>query len=398
MISKPLDQITGEDVESLIANAVAESRTLDYKEALNVQNDGDKKEFLNDVSSFANASGGDIIFGVREKRDARGPTGIPEAIIGLGQMNFDAEIRKFENLIRDGIEPRTKTQLRFVSTKFGDVLIVRILQSWSGPHMVTLGGSSRFFSRNSAGKYQLDVAEIRAAFIGSEAVPQRLQQFRNERLGKIVADEIPVGLEVGPRLVLHVLPVVAFGSRVQITQDVIAREWSSFHPLEQIANEVRYNIDGYLKVAKGPTANYGYVQVFRHGPIEAVDAQIIINSEGQDRWIPSLVVERALVVGCREYLRLLRVAEIEPPIAVSASLIGVKGYMLAAKRSMYPFERYAVDRDLVTLPDVWIEDYAKPVELALRPLFDGLWQAGGYPYCQHYDADGNFIGERNGAV
>ena len=30
--------------------------------------------------------------------------------------------------------------------------------------MVTYKGTSRFFARNSAGKYQLDVQEIRAAF------------------------------------------------------------------------------------------------------------------------------------------------------------------------------------------------------------------------------------------
>ena len=91
----------------MVADKVAESRTLDYKEKLPGQSDGDKKEFLADITSFANASGGDIIFGVAEERDAQNrPTGIPKEITGLGMINVDAEKLRLEAIIREGIEPR----------------------------------------------------------------------------------------------------------------------------------------------------------------------------------------------------------------------------------------------------------------------------------------------------
>jgi predicted HTH transcriptional regulator len=67
MITKPFDQINHADIIDLLSNLVQEGRTIEYKEDLNFQDNSEKKEFLADVSSFANAGGGDIVFGVREK-------------------------------------------------------------------------------------------------------------------------------------------------------------------------------------------------------------------------------------------------------------------------------------------------------------------------------------------
>lgn len=52
------------------------------------------------------------------------------------------------------------------------VIVIRIPKSWASPHMITKG-SSKFYSRNSAGKYPLDVFEIRTAFNVSLGPPPR---------------------------------------------------------------------------------------------------------------------------------------------------------------------------------------------------------------------------------
>jgi len=66
MIPKPIEAITTADIQSLIDNQVAENRSMEYKEALPGNSDDEKKEFLADLSSFANAGGGDIIYGLVE--------------------------------------------------------------------------------------------------------------------------------------------------------------------------------------------------------------------------------------------------------------------------------------------------------------------------------------------
>lgn len=64
MIPRRLSDLGRDDIEQLIQESVSESRTLDYKEELPGNSDQQKKDFLADVSAFANTRGGDLIFGV----------------------------------------------------------------------------------------------------------------------------------------------------------------------------------------------------------------------------------------------------------------------------------------------------------------------------------------------
>jgi hypothetical protein len=69
-----------------------------------------QRAFLADVPSFANAAGGDLSFGVRERRDAEAkPTGEIEIVVGLQGLNLDAERLRLDSIIRDGIAPRMPT-------------------------------------------------------------------------------------------------------------------------------------------------------------------------------------------------------------------------------------------------------------------------------------------------
>ena len=158
--------------------------------------DDDRKEFFADVSSFANAGGGDIIFGVADKRDGNGK---PTEHTGKGRRAGwrQCRMRKsadLDDMLRSGIEPRIPgCRIRSIDGfASGPVLVIRIPKSWAGPHMVTFKNLSRFFSRTSAGKQQLDVGEIRSAFTASGDLRAKITAFRTERLGKIVANEGPV--------------------------------------------------------------------------------------------------------------------------------------------------------------------------------------------------------------
>jgi predicted HTH transcriptional regulator len=60
----------------------------------------DRREFLYDVSSLANASGGDLIFGIKEAN------GVADEVTGLTSGNANDEILRLESIIQTGIEPR----------------------------------------------------------------------------------------------------------------------------------------------------------------------------------------------------------------------------------------------------------------------------------------------------
>lgn len=205
-----LDQIGASRLAALETDCVRESRQLEYKEALPGISDEDKREFLADVSSFANAAGGDLIFGIRERRAQDGrPTGEPDAIVGLAGLNVDAERLRLDAIIREGIAPRMPP-IAFHEVRRDPAppcLVLRIPRSWAGLHMVTYKNLSRFYSRTSSGKYQLDVHEIRAGFGATETAYERLRQFRTERVTRALALETPAPVGDGPKLILHGVPL-----------------------------------------------------------------------------------------------------------------------------------------------------------------------------------------------
>ena len=105
--------------------------------------DNEKKEFLADVSSFANALGGDIIYGIKEGRTEEGKkTGRAEETIGIENITKDETTLRIESIIRDGLSPRLKVQIKFIEGfRKGPVIVLRIPQSLSAPHMILKGSS-----------------------------------------------------------------------------------------------------------------------------------------------------------------------------------------------------------------------------------------------------------------
>lgn len=96
------------------------------------------------------------------------------------------------------------------------------------------------------------------------------------------------------------------------------------------------------------------------------------------------------------YLCGLARLEVPLPLVVCLSFIRVKGCKLNAGPALEIRRPYstAIDRDLLLLPDVLIEDYKNDVPKALRPAFDALWNAAGWPRSMNYDEEGNWSRNR----
>src|SRR6476659_1035123 len=166
----------------------------------------DRKEFLADASSFANSMGGHLIYGMKE-------VGVlPTDLVALPGIDADMEMRRLEQMARTGVRPpMVGLQLQPITIKDGIAAIVmRIPQSWNSPHQVTFDQSFRFYARGTNGKYALEVDEWRSIFSLGASAAERLQQFRIERISKIVAEDAPVPLHAGAKLVVHILPLAAF--------------------------------------------------------------------------------------------------------------------------------------------------------------------------------------------
>ncbi len=99
-LDKTLESITERDLQALVDDQKAERKTLEYKQTLPGGSDDNRKEFLADVSSFANASGGHLLFGFEEQ------AGVPQKLVGAQVDDIDGLKLRLENMLRDGLSPR----------------------------------------------------------------------------------------------------------------------------------------------------------------------------------------------------------------------------------------------------------------------------------------------------
>src|SRR5690606_17050660 len=189
-----IKNLTENRVNSLKENQIAEDKHLEYKLTLPSEKYDDKKEFLADVSSFANADGGVIFYGIKAK------DGIPIDIRGLDIVNADKEILRLENILRTSIEPRI-FGIYFHPFKLSNnnfLIIIYFPKSFNPPHVVNFQGHWRFYTRHSNGKHQMDLSEVKTSLNLSENLGERIKNFRLERISRIISNDVNVPLIDSP--------------------------------------------------------------------------------------------------------------------------------------------------------------------------------------------------------
>ncbi len=392
MINKQFNEIDKEYINYLIDNKIMEDKMLDYKAELPGPKDSDKKEFLADISSFANASGGYIIYGISEERDENGKSsGKPKSADGLKGINPDAEIRRMEDLIIHGLDPRVAGFRARAIDDFqnGPIILCHIPKSWISPHMVTLQTSSRFFTRKNGGKYPMDVSEIRSSILLSESLPEKMRRFRDDRISKIIAEETPVLLDPYPKTVMHIIPITNISQQTQIDLNLITKKKLILQPLGPYRGwNPRYNLDGFLTVNQFVEGTFAsYLQLFRNGVIETVDTYML-KSSPDSKQIYITALEEELISALDRLLKAEQELGIQPPFSIMISLIWVKGYTLIGNSRGFGGRSVPIDRDLLLLPDILVDNYELHATDILRPAFDAIWQAAGYSRCFNYSEDG----------
>ena len=378
--NKPISELVLTDITALIDNGIPEGRTLDYKRDLYGTNDAEKKEFLCDVSAFANTVGGYLIIGVDEDK------GVPTAINPVVIDNVDKLKLLFENLLRTAVDPAIR-RAEFKPIDTGDgkyVLVIDIPRSISRPHAVNHRGHWRFYGRNSIGKYPYEVGDVRRAMLESETLAVKIRNFRNDRLSQISVGETPVPLIDGAKIVLHIMPASAF-------------EFGHSYDLNRLSNldlpplcaggwDHRLNFDGAVTYLGDRETGYSsnYTQVFRSGIVEAVDNRIL-QERDKKGIIFSKTFAPVLIEAMNKYLSGLIKLGVDLPLWLGVSLLGVKGYLLAVDYHIWGDSIHPIDRHELIVPEIRVEDTSIAVARILRPAFDSIANACGFRRWMSYD-------------
>jgi predicted HTH transcriptional regulator len=166
------------DYESLlkfIKLGLEEGAQVDYKEALSGTSKKESyKEFLKDISAFANAHGGLLIVGVKEPDDG---LLLENQIVGITDgVNLSKDL---ERVAATSIDPRIPGLLiKTVQLPNNThVIIVFIPPSMNKPHMVSYKKHRSFYIRHSASSVPMTAHEIRDTVLSSATSEGRARSY-----------------------------------------------------------------------------------------------------------------------------------------------------------------------------------------------------------------------------
>jgi hypothetical protein len=269
------------------------------------------------------------------------------------------------------------------------VLVIRIPRSHSLPHVVDFDGHWRFYGRNSAGAFQLDVEQLRTAFLAGDVESQRTREFRVSRISSLLAGELPVPLTSTDILVAHLIPASAWDPEKRVPSLHMRRALErELHPLGAQGTTHRFNLDGLLIYTppnqKGEV--FAYLQIFGSGVVETAVSGLThrrdvlgLSTEAVELWLWEAVPQ---------YLDFLSAdLEVDYPVVLMISLLGAEGARLITKDSFWWHEGHPIDRPNLLLPEVLIQQPDSPKAEYLGPVYDAVWNAGGYPRCPHIRED-----------
>lgn len=394
MISKPFNDISETDVLALQMAGVQEGKTIEYKRDIPGTRDEDKREFLADMSSFANTEGGDILFGVDEYQ------GVIKDILGVALPDFDAEMLRLDNLIRDGIDPRITLFFRALTCTNKKLLLVRVEKSWNGPHRVVFRGHDKFYARTSAGKFPLDVTQLKTAFLHSATLTEEISGFRLDRIVDIANNRGPITLEKGPRLALHIIPLGALSGQIQIDMGTLSDNLNGHQSWNASSWNGKITFDGFLLNRASPrngSITSAYSHFYRNGILEAVTTSLLEggrNADGMNRLIPHQSLEKNTVEYLTRCFEALESLNVSPPFSVSLSLIGVTGLRMA--RSFYDLDAGNEIREQnLIIPGAIVQSFSFSPTQLLRPMFDRIWNACGFHKSENFDLEGNWAPAHN---
>jgi predicted HTH transcriptional regulator len=180
---KLLENITEKDLREMVIQREQESQVLEYKREPYKRNDEETREMLRDITSIANAFGGDLLIGMEEDAD--------EAALQLiGIRNPEEESQRIVSSCLSNISERIDgLRIHPVLLQDGSsVLVVRIPRSLRAPHMITFRGLNQFWIRHDRQKSPMSIHEIKDTCLKIEGLMEKLERFLVTRREAILED------------------------------------------------------------------------------------------------------------------------------------------------------------------------------------------------------------------
>ncbi len=387
-----LTDTTQGHLQQLVDDAAPENQHRDYKRELPSNWDNEaKKRFVADLIAMANSTGGDVIYGIDEDSDACAKALMPR----VHANGIDAEVRRMQDFAMEYVEPRLPAiQFQQVSVTVGETsghaIVVRIAQSWNGPHRSKL--TQHFSIREGLRNRTLDVREVGAAFQGAASRSDWYRNLRVERLGKILTGQTPVALGSGPKLVVHAASSQAALGLAPVDPLAYATHVRQLPCIDSAyTSGVGINLDGaFGEQPHSRPGSGGYTQQFRQGYFESV-IELIQTGRASGPHLAGIAYERSVIAFLEKVRAEFAAAGVSEEMVIFLSLLRASQVELSGPGdfgpSSYVLQKF--DREDVLIPDIVIAPEVS-VGRGLRPAFNLMCQAAGYLGSANYDKNGDW--------
>ena len=201
------------DLQILIDNPdFREGDYLDYKSSLSFldipKNDSQRlehiAEFRSDVCQFANADGGYLIYGIKDKK------GLASEIVGIdipGDNTDKFELERKNNLVP--IMPKIPSvKFKFIPLASGKyVVVIAITRDSYAPYLHLEGEHNfRIYKRVGNGKKALSYLELKNMFIQSRSLENDVLCYRQNRLNYFQENNDSIDGKALRFMLLHIIP------------------------------------------------------------------------------------------------------------------------------------------------------------------------------------------------
>lgn len=323
--------MTEESFRAFLELAVPEGLYLDYKAGLVLDKDA-KREFLKDVTAFANAAGGHLIFGVKEPAEA---LSVEDRLVGLD--DGDTLRQALECLASASVDPRIPG-LQIVPIKFASgksYLIIHVPPSLSRPHMVNFEKHRTFYVRHSESSFPMTTHEVREAVLTSASAVASARSFVERRLAEVrqtIGDQQPA-------FFLQAMPLIT----PEIPWDVLSLPFENVVRGEARRNKYEWYADLASNVAPRPTIDgvlgqyerdlpKWETEVHRTGYVSLLYQNIQRDSDRFTLYPETCDIFRAFCDMLRE---LLEISKTDVPYLLTCRYINAEGTHLYIKSSWH---------------------------------------------------------------
>ena len=216
------------------------------------------------------------------------------------------------------------------------------------------------------------------------------ENFLSNRYSHIETESIQIGLKKGPKVILHIVSLDAFNQSLKLDLHKLDSHSQDLPPIDAEQWGHKYGLDSFLTISKDFNSSpYSYVQVFRNSCIEAVNSSIIYYVD-ESCFIPSIKLENDIINIIPKYLSFQKNLEINPPFLIKLSLLEVEDCTLSFP-NIIKSKDHLINNRYLPMKAVVVKNYNENPADYMKPIFDSIANAAGYPRSFNYNEKGKRI-------